>query len=246
MHSPDLYFVDIENKDCQIISAKEHHAYKDVEMHRTVLMIKDENFRNPLILDVFRVDAENENQYDMPLWFTGHLLSTDFDYEAEMTGLKTLGEGHGYQHLWKEAAGKSEDESIQMTWFGNRRFYTLTSAVSASDDLIFARGGANDPEFNLRHDPVFIQRRKANSTVFFNIIESHGRYNPVSEIPLSPFSGIDKAEILLDTDAYTVVRLRHKTGKTWLLAIANQDADNGRRHNDKLERCLSSFKQIKN
>ena len=229
-NSPDLYFVDLENKNCQILSTKEQHAYPGTEMHRTILMIQDESFRNPVLLDIFRVDTENENQYDMPLWFMGHLLSTDFDYKAETTGLKTLGNGHGYQHLWKEAEGKSTDKSLQMTWFGNKRFYTLTSATNETDNLIFARIGANDPEFNLRHDPVFIQRRKAKSTVFFNVVEAHGRYNYISETPLSPFSGIEKAEVLKDSKEYTVVKLTHQTGKTWLIAIANQNADETAEH----------------
>ncbi len=233
-NSPDLYFVDIEDKDCQILSAKEQHAYDGTEMHRTLILLQDENFRNPLFLDIFRVKTDKENQYDLPLWFMGHLLSTDFDYEAKTTELKTLGTDHGYQHLWKEAAGKPANESLQMTWFGNSRFYTQTAAAQKDDELIFARGGANDPEYNLRHDPVFIQRRKAKSTVFFNVIESHGRYNPVSEIPLSPFSGIEKAEILQDTDAYTVTRLTHNSGKIWTVAIANNNADKMAKHEVKI------------
>lgn len=243
-NSPDLYYVDIENKDCQILSAKEKHAYDGTEMHRTLILLQDENFRNPLLLDIFRVKTDKENQYDLPLWFMGHLLSTDFDYQAEMTGLKTLGIDHGYQHLWKEATGKPANESLQMTWFGNSRFYTETAAAQKEDELIFARGGANDPEFNLRHDPVFIQRRKAKSTVFFNVIESHGRYNPVSEIPLSPFSGIEKAEVLHDTDSYTVTRLTHNTGKTWTVAIANENTDNTVEHEVKVGDQIIKWKGV--
>ena len=228
---PEQYFFDCTNPDMQALSSKEMHAYPGNELHRTIVLLKDEAFRNPLVIDIFRVDSETENQYDLPVWFMGHLLSANFAYQTEMEGLKTLGSAHGYQHLWKEAVGNPATGSAQITWFGSDKFYTGTFSVDQGDEVIFARPGANDPNFNLRHDPVFIHRKKnTKSTVFASVIESHGRYNPVSEIPLSPFSGIEKIEVIHDSKAYTLVRLFNKSGKHWTLAISNQDASEKTKH----------------
>ncbi len=238
-HHPDQYFFDVSNPNVQVVSAKEIYAYPDAKMHRTLVLLKDENFRNPLLIDVFRVESEKENQYDLPTWFQGHLLSANFDYAAQTERLTTLGNGHGYQHLWEEASGKSSGDGNQVTWFTHLndgggqvrgKFFTLTTSSIPNDELIFARAGANDPNFNLRHDPTFIQRRKAKSTVFASAVESHGVYNPVSEIPLSPFSGLKSVEVLHDSKEYTVVQITHQTGKTWTLAIANQDASAKSKH----------------
>ena len=235
LNHPDQYFFNIENPEIQAVSAKEMNAYEGIEMHRTMLLLKDENFRNPLVIDIFRVDSKTENQYDMPTWFMGHLLSTNFDLETELEGLKPLGKKYGYQHLWKESTGKTSGESAQICWFGGGKFFTSTFATGENDEVIFARPGANDPNFNLRHDPAFIHRKKdIKSTIFASVIESHGRYNPVSEIPLSPFSGIEKVEVIHDSKDYTVVRFSAKAGKVWTVAVANQDASERTKHKVKI------------
>ena len=232
---PEQYFFDIENPNIQAVSAKEMHAYPGNELHRTLILLKDENFRNPLLIDIFRVDAKEENQYDLPVWFMGHLLSTNFDLETELEGLKPLGKKYGYQHLWKESAGQPVDGVGQICWIGNRKFFTNTFAASEGDEVIFVRPGANDPNFNLRRDPGFIHR-KANtkSTVFASVIESHGTYNPVSETPLSPFSGVEKVEVLIDSEEYTVVQIFGKSGANWIIAIANQDNSAKAKHKLKI------------
>lgn len=236
---PDQYFFDVKNPNIQAVSAKEKHAYPDVEMHRTLLLLKDDNFRNPLLIDIFRVDSKQESQYDLPTWFQGHLLSTNFEYAKQTQRMTTLGNDHGYQHLWEEANGKSDGKGNQVTWFNHLndgggqmsgKLFTLTTASLPNDELIFARAGANDPNFNLRPDPAFIQRRRAASTVFAAVVESHGVYDPVSETPLSPFSSIKSVEVLQDSHDYTVVRITHQTGKTWMVAIANQDASEKAKH----------------
>ncbi|MFK7903740.1 MAG: alginate lyase family protein [Chitinophagales bacterium] len=229
-HHPNQYFFDVENPNVQVVSAKEANAYPNTEMHRTLFLLKDENFRNPILVDVFRVASEKENQYDLPTWFHGHLLSSNFEYAAQTEQLTTLGKGHGYQHLWEEANGESSGEGNQVTWFENGKFFTMTTSSISNDELIFARVGANDPSFNLRHDPVFIQRRKAKSTVFASVIESHGTYNPVSETPLSPFSGLKSVEVMHDSKPYTVIRVTHQSGKVWTLAVANEDASAKSKH----------------
>lgn len=229
-HHPDQYFFDATDPTIQVVSAKEEHAYSDAIMHRTLFLLKEEAFKNPVVVDVFRVEASTENQYDLPTWFQGHLLSTSFEYATQTQRLTTLGNDYGYQHLWEEANGKSSEGSNQITWFENGKFITLTTSSLPNDELIFARAGANDPHFNLRHDPVFIQRRKATSTVFAAVIESHGTYSPVSEIPIQPFSSIAEVIVLLDSKSYTVVQFSSQSKQTWTIGIANQDAGKASAH----------------
>ena len=220
---PDQYFFNIENPEIQVVSAKETHAYSGNELHRTLILLKDENFRNPLLVDIFRVESETENQYDLPVWFMGHLLSTNFDLKTELEGLKPLGKKYGYQHLWKESTGMPFGKCAQICWFGGQKFFTSTFATNEGDEVIFVRPGANDPNFNLRHDPAYVHRKKnTKSTVFASVIESHGRYNPVSETPLSPFSGIENVEVIHHSKEYTVIRFSAKAGTEWTVGIANQ------------------------
>jgi len=229
-HHPDQYFFDVKNPNVQAVSAKEMHAYADAKMHRTLILLKDENLRNPLLIDVFKVTSENKNQYDFPIWFHGHLLSTNFEYSAQTNRLSTLGNGHGYQHIWEEASGKSMGEGNQVTWFapqgtgGGEKFgkvFTMTTSSDKNDELIFARAGANDPNFNLRPDPVFIQRRKGENSIFASVIESHGTYDPISETPSNPFSSVKSVEVVYDSKEYTVVLISHNSKKTWTVAISN-------------------------
>ncbi|MEM1217350.1 MAG: heparinase II/III family protein [Bacteroidota bacterium] len=232
-HHPDLYFFDANNDQIQIVSAKELHAYPGTKMHRTLLVLKDDLFQNPLLLDIYRVESDSVQQYDLPTWFSGHLLSTNFAYDT-YNRQATLGSGHGYQHLWVEAKGSADDLGSQITWFRHvedggsevrGHFFTQTTSSVAGDELILARTGANDPHFNLRPDPVFIQRREAASTIFASVIESHGVYDPVSEIPRNPYPGVESVEVLYSTSDYSVVEIEHQDGTHWLVFLANTNAD---------------------
>ncbi|MCL4116256.1 UNVERIFIED_CONTAM: hypothetical protein GTU68_048567 [Idotea baltica] len=229
-HHPDLFYFNGEG-NVQIVSAKDRYAYNDSELHRTMLLVKDEEFRQPFLIDVFRVTSENESQYDLPIWFQGHLLLTNFDYQSEMSEMKTLGTGHGYQHLWKEAVGKSNEDNAHINWFANGKFYSMTSVVGKDDDLIFARLGANDPEFNLRHDPTYIIRKKdSKRATFVSLIETHGSYDPVVEVAEDPFTSIDQISLIHDDSDYTIITFSNKKGKEWILMLANQDASEISKH----------------
>lgn len=230
-HHPVPYFFSIEKEGIQISSAKDIHAYGNTELHRTLILMEDEYFRKPIFIDVFKINSEGENQYDLPIWFQGHLLQTNFEYNTALNALSPFGTAHGYQHIWKEAVGSTENENAKITWFNHGRFYSLTSAVSNDDELIFVRSGANDPEFNLRHDPAFIIRKKGTkNTVFISIVEPHGAYNPVAEIPHSPFSSIESVEIIDDDTDYTLFRFKKINGMEWEVGLSNTNADKEAHH----------------
>ncbi|CAN5739128.1 hypothetical protein BH11BAC3_BH11BAC3_15440 [soil metagenome] len=227
---PDLFYFK-GGGDVQVVSAITKDAYPGSKLHRTLVLLKDKNFREPILIDVFKVASNNKNQYDLPTWFQGHLLQTYFDYKKEATNLTTLGKDNGYEHLWKEAVGNAKDSLAKITWFANGKFYSMTSVVNKNDDLIFARLGANDPNFNLRMDPAFIIRKKdAKDATFVSIIEPHGAYNPVAEIAQSPFTSVEGLSIVYDDKNFTIIHFSNKSGKSWDLMLANTDDGSNSKH----------------
>ncbi|MDN5214898.1 alginate lyase family protein [Fulvivirgaceae bacterium BMA12] len=222
-HHSDSYFFETGEK-IQIVSAKDRHAYPGVLLHRTMAVMIDEDFANPLIIDIFRVNANREQQYDLPYYFGGQLMSTNVDY-AIPKALEALGEGHGYQHLWKEAEGTIGNDHVALTWLLNDKFYSFTAAATPGDQLLFVRTGANDPEFNLRRDGgIILRKSNVKNTAFVSIIEAHGHYDPVSEIAEDAFSNIASVSLLHSDNAYTAIGFSHINGGEWVLCLANENA----------------------
>ncbi|WP_296633675.1 alginate lyase family protein [Polaribacter sp.] len=232
---PEQYIFDVSNVNFQISSAKENNAYPGTEMHRTLIMVKDDAIEKPFIVDVFNLQSNKKNQYDLPFHYFGQIIATSFDYTVPKS-LSTLGDKFGYNHIWKEGNGTADSESIQFTWLDNRRFYTLTSATDKKDEIILARVGANDPKFNLRKDPsIIIRKNNTQSTTFASVIESHGTYNPVKEVAASAYSNFSKVEVISSDESYTAVKLVFKDGNEKVLILANKDNNKNTEHTYKLE-----------
>ena len=228
-HSNPFVF-DATNENIQIVSAKELNAYPGVEMHRTLALIKDDRFEKPLLLDVFRVNSDTENQYELPYNFFGQLLSANYKYE-QPKALVPMGDSHGYQHLRLEAEGQSETNNAKLTWFVNDRFYSITTFVSADDKLQLVRSGANDPNFNLRRDPAFIIKKNLQkNAVFASVVEAHGKYDRVTEFADNAFSSISKVDVLMNSENYTAVSFQDKKENKWMLILANKDASKESKH----------------
>ncbi len=241
----ERYYFQGKGDAVQIVSAKEAHAYPGVLLHRTLVMLKDESFANPLIIDLFRVETEEAHQYDLPFWFQGHLLSSNFSYHTATTQLNTLGTDHGYQHIWKEAEAKAEGNQAQISWFGQGKFFSLSTYTQSDDSLIFARLGANDPQFNLRHDPVFILRRNTTgSSLFVSILETHGDYNPVEEIPRQPFGSIQEIKPIYHDKAYSIIQFSTFAGESWTLMFSNSDKNENSSHEVRVGKVQFRWKGI--
>ncbi len=227
----EKYFSTLSSKEGhQLISAKDFNAYADTEMHRTLIMIKDKRFDNPLILDVFKVGTENENKYDLPYHYFGQIMSSNFPIQAE-TSLNSLGKSNGYQHLWLRAKGTNTKPLNQLSWLSNGSFYTLSMLSTPNDEYLFTQLGANDPEFNLRNDASLIIRRKGTkSTLFINTIEAHGSYSPVSEIAVNATSSIKQISVEHDTDTYTVLMIELISGSPIWVFISNKDERKEQEH----------------
>ena len=55
------------------------------------------------VVDVFDVQSKAAHQYDLPVHYKGHLISTNFQLDTQLTSLSVLGKDNGYQHLWLKA-----------------------------------------------------------------------------------------------------------------------------------------------
>ena len=229
-YHPEKYLFDISNPNFQIASAKEQNAYPGTEMHRTMIMVKDEDLQKPFIIDINKIQSNQKNQYDFPYHYFGQIISTSFTYQTPNV-LKPLGDKYGYNHVWNEGSGVANSESIQFTWLDNRRFYTITSATNNNDEIIFARSGANDPKFNLRKDPsIIIRKKNTQNTVYASIIESHGTYDPVKEVAANAYSNFSKIVVLLDTEKYTAVKLYFKQQKEKIIILSNLNNEGNLQH----------------
>ncbi len=190
-HHSEMYLFDVSNPKFQIASAIEENAYPGTKLHRTMIMLEDEDFENPILIDVYNFASSESHQYDLPFYYHNQIIDVNFDYTQNST-LETLGEKHGYQHLWLEAQGEfSETKTAQVTWRNENVFYTLSSALDKGDEFLFTRIGANDPKFNLRRDPSFVIRKNnSQKDNFISVIETHGGYDVVSESASNAYSSI--------------------------------------------------------
>ncbi|GAA4965564.1 alginate lyase family protein [Algibacter aquimarinus] len=233
-HHPDLHYFSSENENIQVVSAKETNAYPGTEMLRTMVIIKDEDLEKPYMLDIMKLTSDKSNQYDFPFYYFGQVLETNFEYQVQET-LKTLGDKNGYQHLFLEATAKANDGNSKFSWLNNNKFYTITTATTNRDKILFARIGANDPEFNLRRDPTLILRRKnEKNTLFVSTIESHGSYSPVTESAVNSKSSISELKIVLNTNDYTAIEIITINGNKKLFITANNSASKEAKHTLKI------------
>src|SRR5690606_1358906 len=102
-HHPDRYYVNLDDPNFQVTSAKADSVYEGVQFHRTIAMVKDENLSKPILIDIFRINSEEEHQYDLPFYYMGHFIYTNFEYNPFSKERTILGAKNGYQHLWKTA-----------------------------------------------------------------------------------------------------------------------------------------------
>lgn len=229
-HHSEAFLFEAGNDSLQLMIARDTTGYAGMKLQRTMAIIKDEAFEKPLVVDFVsaRPESKARHTYDLPYYYLGQLISTTWSYVTEKT-LKPLSTANGYEYLWKEADAKRTSHMSQLTWLTNNRFYTHTSLYA--DQAIFARIGANDPQYNLRRDPVLILREeKAPAGVFINLIESHGSYSPVSELSKNAFSQIKNTQIIYLDDDYLALQIWPKQGGSFRLFMANGSKDKEAKH----------------
>lgn len=236
---PVKLFGSISSPSLQVISVKDDQAYAGVNMHRTEYMFSIDGTEK-MVVDVFRAQSSSLHQYDLPFYYLGTMMKTSFSYQSAEQ-LLPLGKQNGYQHLWKEAQAYMVGKFAQFTFLNNTRFYTISTLSDESLSAIFARTGANDPNFNLRHDPAYLLRSHGTNNTWVNVIEPHGSFNPVTEIAQNSYTGVEKIEKLQDDENLTAVEIIFH-GKKILLVQANKDFNTSSVHQFKQSGYELSFK----
>lgn len=188
--APDLgeFFV---SDDLQVTHAEIDTAYDAVDFGRTVALITDAAFAYPIIIDLVDARANTPHNYDLPFYYNGQLVETNFEILADPIARRPLGADNGYQHLWHVGESDFIDGNAQITWLLERRFYSVTSSIPEKTNIVMAEIGANDPNFNLRREPAFIFRtHSVDGVSFASVIEPHGEYNPTVEYTLESHSNV--------------------------------------------------------
>jgi hypothetical protein len=111
-----------------------------------------------------------------------------------------------------------------MTFLNERDFYTISTMVTDTASILFARIGANDQNFNLRRDPAFIIRKNSTSPSFISVIEMHGKYDPVNEVTSNANSIVQKIQELENSSLFDVVKITLKTGELIVVECKNDNS----------------------
>lgn len=219
----------LSNNKTQIMSAKELNAYEGIQLQRTMAMVNIDELENPLVIDLFNIQASAGSRYDLPLYYMGEMMSANQKFKVN-NKLEPMGVNDGYQHLWLEAQAELTGDVFQLTWLSNKNFYTMTSAVRQGDQVLLTRIGANDPDFNLRRDPGLVHRRTGGSTLFANLYEIHGYYSYADEIPVNSFTSLSDLKILHESESYVGIRFELKSGEQYQFVFSLDDNTDDRKH----------------
>lgn len=224
-----LYFA--KTPGLQISTASDDAAYRPegVSMLRSVALLDVEGLAAPVAIDVLRAGGAEKAQFDLPLHYAGHLMRVGFPAEANVTARPVLGDANGYEHIWVDATGKPAGNDGVVTWLLDGRFYSYRFVQQQGLQVILAEIGANDPEFNLRREPIIIQRLKDRSNAtFVSLLEPHGLYDGASEQTVGSNSRIASLKHI-EQSGYDLVIVKTLAGAQTVLAISYVD-DPARRH----------------
>lgn len=202
----DKMYSNTNNKAAQVVIAKDENAYKGIGMKRGVYMIELPDGKK-LLADIFKASSGAQHQYDLPFHYNGDLIWTNVKYQPFVTAQEILGKKNGYQHLWKEAEAAVKDSLVQLTFLNNRTYYTISSLVQGDGNIFFTRSGATDPNFNLRHEPAMIIRKKAADALFVSVTEIHGSFDPINEFSAGAYPSVKNITVLQQDDNCSVVEI---------------------------------------
>ena len=200
-----------------------------VGMVRTLALLDVEGLDAPVVVDVMKIDGLREHQFDLPLHYSGHIMEAGFKVARNLSERPVLGTDDGYQHIWVDGTAAPAGDDAYMTWLLGGRFYTYRFVPQDGETLILGESGANDPDFNLRREPLVIRRVAGRQEAqFVGILETHGLYDGATEQSVGTRSQIASLRHRHD-DGYDVVLIETIGGKKTAFAIS-YDGDPSRRH----------------
>lgn len=210
----------IQQDGLQLSAAKIDTAYPDVSFTRVMALVDLPGSEHPLVVDLVRADSDGTHQYDLPMHYQGQIMRIGFETDSSVTSRPVLGADNGYQHIWVDAEGTPTlSENAFVTWLLDDRFYTARWIPQYGSKTVLAEIGANDPNFNLRREPILIQRLSgAGSASFVTVLESHGKFDGAAERTTLSDSLIQSVEHIREGDA-DIVTITMKDGATQTLTI---------------------------
>ena len=177
-----LFFTVEEGFQASAATIDDAYPQEDVEMTRLLALVDLEGLSQPVTLDLLRAQGGGVSQYDLPLHYAGHLMRVGFDAQRYIEGRPVLGDANGYQHIWVDGIASPAADEAFLTWLLDGRFYTYRFVPQDGEQIILGESGANDPSFNLRREPIAIQRVSgSDDATFVSILESHGLYDGAAE-----------------------------------------------------------------
>lgn len=210
-YSPELIFADLENEEIQIVSAKDEYCYENAVLNRTLVFFENDGRR--YLIDLFNVKNKNNSQYDLPVYYNGQILNTNFKHKR-LKQYKVLGKNNGFEHLIIDAEAENLPNTSTVTWMTGNGFYSLSTLVNNNSKIFFTELGANDPNYNLRKQSGLILRNSYSSNnKLLNVYEVHGHYNPASEAVLNSEGSIQNIKLSEGNDERIAIQITLKNNK---------------------------------
>jgi hypothetical protein len=195
-------------------------AYPGVRYRRTLIQLPLDGVESPMIVDLLDVTGDKPATYDLPLHYAGQITAIGFPLQSNTADRPVLGKANGYQHIWVDATGTPTVDNGAVTWINDNRFYTYRMLAPAGASVILGESGANDPKFNLRREPLLIERvTGAANAQFVNLLEPHGNYDAGEEKTTASNSRV-KAFTHVRTSDADVITIKLADGRSITLAIA--------------------------
>ena len=177
--------------DFSVSTAQIDTAYQGVSMTRSLALVALPGLDTPVAVDLLRVRSDTLHRYDLPLHYLGHIIRQGGTLQSHVAERPVLGDANGYQHIWIDAEGMVSADDAFLTWMTGDRFYTWRWVPTTNAKLILGEIGAHDPSFNLRREPLLIQRvDSARDVLFAGLLEGHGHYDGAAEQTIASDSQI--------------------------------------------------------
>ncbi|MBC9033707.1 alginate lyase family protein [Sphingomonas sp. JC676] len=214
-----LYFSG--DQPTKVSTAEMAGAWPGVVFRRTMVLLPVEGLKQPLIVDLLRVTGDKPATYDLPLHYLGQIMDVGFAVKSNGAERPVLGKANGYQHIWVDATGTPTTANATLTWLNGDRFYTYRMLPPEGAQVILGESGANDPRFNLRREPLLIERvAGAKDATFLNLLEPHGAYDASAETTTGSNSKVTALTRARSADA-EIVTIKLVKGRTVILAVAD-------------------------
>lgn len=218
-----LYFDSAVGLQVSVASLDDAFPAENVSMTRLLALVDIDGLEQPVVLDLLRAESDTVVQFDLPLHYSGHIMRLGFDAVVETGGRPVLGDDFGYEHIRVDGRARPSGDGPFMTWLLGGRFYTYRFVPERGMEVILGESGANDPNFNLRREPLVIQRvGESDAATFVSVLEPHGLYDGATEQTIASDSQIASLRHQRSGDN-DIVLIETLSGEEVALAISWDD-----------------------